>query len=348
MKTRSFVVAAVICTAGVLIMTGASWAEVQTDPGIAFDRTLETLRQSVAGLVKENQAINAENIATRVKIKALQEGLRSLQAESQRLEVKKAAEVQKTQNRSSGVDVFKAQAAAADVVVKQVRDEVEVERAALKDFENEESALQQKADALSADIAAMNVPGSSSEEVKKELVSLKTEQNVLQQQLSDVLLKVQDAKQQWQQANAVVSVGPVQLDALKTERDTLVKALPQVEADLAGLGARLSEMQGVLDRLHSEDYSDTRAGRLDSEVKDMAERNRKLESEILTTTKTQEEKLKRFKEDQEKMRKQCQDQQEQLSKRNADLKVELDTLRKQMVDLDKKKSALEGLIYPAR
>ena len=128
----------------------------------------------------------------------------------------------------------------------------------------------------------------------------------------------------------------------------LVKAVSQAELQLAGASTRLADTQAALERWRSEDYSDIRAGRLDSEVKDMAERDRKLESEILTITKAREDKLKHLAEDQEKQRKEYEARQQALMQHNVDLKIELNSLRKQMVDLDKKKSALEAEIYPVR
>ena len=92
---------------------------------------------------------------------------------------------------------------------------------------------------------------------------------------------------------------------------------------------------------------DTRSGRLDSEVKEMMERNRKLESEILAITKVREEELKHLEADQEKMGGQYQAKYEELLQHHVDLKSELDSLRKQMVDLDKKRTGLESVIYPA-
>ncbi len=348
MKMRFCVRTILASSIGAFIMVSGQSVLAQSGSVATFDRTLETLRQSVAGLVKENQAINAENIAMRARIKGAQEALRSLQAEAQRLEVKKAAEMQRNQNHSGGVDALKAQVAQVDGTLNQARSEFSAEREKFQALQQEQSVLEQKADALSAEISAMSMPGASSNAVRKDLDALKAQQGVLQRQLLDAVNKVQQAKLRWQDANAVVTTGPEQLAALKVERDALAKTLPQSEADLTKLSNQVAEMQSAVDRLRAEDYSDIRAGRLDSEVKDMAERNRKLEVEILALTKAGEEKLKRFEDDKEKIRKQYEAKQEDLSGRNAALKSELNSLRKQMVDLDKKKAVLEASIYPAR
>jgi chromosome segregation ATPase len=347
MKTGFLVLAVLVCGVVAGVMAEPQDVFAQTSSGSTFDRTLETLRQSVARLVKENQTINANNAAARLKIKALQGDLRTLQAEADRLEVKRTAEAQKAQNPSGGVDALKAQVAQVDGVLKQARDNTAAELAQFKGLEKEEAALQQKADALSAEIASMNSLGASSEAAAKELASLKTEQESLQKQLVLVVDRVEAAKSKWQAVNAEVTAGPEQLETLRSEYDALVKAVPQTEAELTKMGVQLTDTQADLDKLRSEDYSDTRAGRLESELKDMAERNRKLEAEIQTTAKTTEERSKRLAEDQEKLRKEYAAKQEELSLRHADLKVELDALRKQMVDLDKKKSMLEAAVYPA-
>ena len=197
MKTNFFVGAVLVCGVGVLVLSGARIAGAQASSVTAFDRTLETLRQSVARLVKENEAINADNLATRAKIKELQEELRSVQAETGRLEAKKAAQAQKTQNRSGGVEALKAQVTEVDGMLKQAREDITAEQGQFKGLENEEAALQKQTDALNANIAAMNVPGSSSEAARKGLDALQAEQGALQKQLSDVAGRIREAKRQW-------------------------------------------------------------------------------------------------------------------------------------------------------
>lgn len=344
----SFCVRAVlVCGIGMLMMVTAQSAGAQGKSASTFDRTLERLRQSVAGLVKENQGINDQNTEARARIKALQQELRSLQTEAMHLEGKRNAQVQRTQNRSGGVEALKAQVEKADGALKQVRDEAAAEEARLKELEDEETGLKKKADGLSADIAAMAASGSSSKEAEQSLLALKAEKNALEKQLFAVMKRTGDAKRQWQDAHAMATTGPQQMDTLKAEHEMLVKAVSQTESDLTVINARLLEAKAALEKLNAEDYSEMHAGRLESEIKDMAVRNNKLESQIVMITKTREEKIKRFEEEQERSRQEYQAKEEELLKRNADLKAELASLRQQMVDLDKKKSSLESELYSA-
>ena len=342
MRNFPFVRASFVCGAGMLMIMAAGPVSAQMTSVTTFDRTLETLRGSVAGLLKENAKINTENLAARARIKALREDLRSLQAETRRLEDKEAAELQRIQKRSGGVEALKLQVTETDAALKRARDEGAAEQAKFNALENEEKALRQKADTLSGDITLMDGSGV----VRNGAVALKAEQEELQKGLSNVVNRVQEAKRQWQDINAVVTSGPQQLEALKAENNTLLKAVSQAEAELAKTNAQLVDVQAAFDKMRSEDYGDTRSGRLDSEVKEMMERNRKLESEILAITKVREEELKHLEADQEKMGGQYQAKYEELLQHHVDLKSELDSLRKQMVDLDKKRTGLESVVYP--
>ena len=344
----SFVRASFACGAGTLMIMTAQPVLAQSGFATTFDRTLETLRQSVARLLKENAKINTENQAARARTKSLRDDLRSLQAETRRLEEKQAAETQRIQKRSGGVEALKLQVTEIDGALQRARDEVAAEQAKFKALEDEEKTLQQKAEALSGDIELMNRTAAGAAAAGNSTASLKKEQEQLQKALADVVNRVEEAKRQWQDINAVVTAGPQRLEVLKAENDTLLKQVSDTEAELAKTNAQLADVQAALDKMRSEDYGDTRSGRLDSEVKEMAERNRKVESEILTITKTREEELKRLQADQEKMGSSYQTKQEELLQRNVDLKFEVDTLRKKMVDMDKKKALLEAEIYPSR
>jgi chromosome segregation ATPase len=345
---RFFVRASFICGAGILMIMIASPVSAQRASVAVFDRTLETLRQSVARLLKENAQINTANLGARARIKVLREDLRSLEAEARHLEEKEAAERQRVQSRNGGVEALKLQVAEADGVLKRTRDEVLAEQAKFNALENEEKILRQKADALGADVALMSRSRANADKEGNSFDALKTEQETLQKKLADVVNRVEEAKRRWQDINAVVTKGPEQLEVLKVENDKLVKAVSQAEADLTRINAQLADVQAAFDKMRADDYGDTRAGRLDSEVKEMTERNRNLESEILTITETREEALKRSQADQEKFGSQYQAKYEELLQHNVDLKFELDSLRKQMVDMDKKKAELEAVVYPAR
>lgn len=343
-----FVRMALGCCVLALLVSAAWPAAAQMTTGMTFDRTLETLRQSVASLLKENEAIGSRNASMRAKIRGLQADLSSLQAEAGRLEAKKEAQLHKAQGRTGGVDALKEQVARVDGILKQTRDEVAAQRDRYKALEDEEILLKQKADALHADMASMRAPGASSEAVGMDIAALREEQSSLKRQLSGVTDRVEAAKRRWQDAHDTVTAGPQQIEAFRAERDKLVKALPEAESELLRMDARLADIKADLEKLRSEDYSDTRAGRLESELKDMVERDRNLEVEIQSIIKTREERSRRSQEDREKARREYEARKAELDKRNRELRDELDSLRKQMVDLDKKKIDLEAVIYPVR
>jgi len=347
MKINCFVRAVIACGVGILMMAGAQSAVAQRASVTAFDRTLETLRESVSSLLKENTKINSENLAARARIKALRADLRSLEAETKRLDEKEAAERKKIQTRSGGVEALKLQIVEADEALKRIRDEVAAEQSKFNDLEKEEQVIRQKADALSGDVAVMNRAGANSEMTDNTSVSLKQEQAELQKELVGVMNKVQEAKRQWQDINAVVTAGPQQLETLDRENATLVKAVAETEAELTRINAQLADAQAAFDKMSSKEADDSaRSGRLNAEVREMTERNRNLESEILKITQSREQELKRLQADQGRSGEQYQARYEELLQRNVDLKFEVDALRKQMVDMDKKKAGLEAAVYP--
>jgi chromosome segregation ATPase len=331
-----------------LMIMATSPAGAEQSSLATFDRTLETLRQSVVRLLKENAQINTDNVAARSRIKLLREEIRSLEAETQRLEERSSAEDQKMRARSGGAEGLKQQLAQADGALKRARDDVSAEQDRLSALEDEEKTLRLKIEASSAELARLGANNANSTAASQGLDALRAEQEDLKKQLSEVVNRVEEAKQRWQDINAVVTKGPEQVEVLKAENTRLVNAMSEVEGSLVSGNAQLADLQAAFDKIRAEDHSDIRLGRLDSEVKDMAERNRKLESEVLTITRTKEETLKRLQADQEKLDKHYRAQYEELLQRNVDLKAELDSLRKQMVEMDKKKAGLEALVYPER
>ena len=309
-----------------------------------FDTTLETLRQSVADLAKTNQALNVRNAEMRSQIKVLNNEVRSLETDARRLEVKKAAQLEKAQQRTKGPDALKARLGQADEELKKLVDESALIKEKIDPVEAEERVLQQKADALNADIAALSAPGGSAS-WNKDIAQAQAVRDQLQLQLDDVLKRVQDQKRAWQEMNTLVSTGPQQVDVLKAEQEALGKAVPQAEADLARINAQLTEAQAALEKLTAEDYSDVRVARMESEVKDLGERNRKMETDTFTAQKMRDEKLRRSAQEKEARIQQYETSKAELSRRNTDLRNELDQLRKQMVALDKKKSLIEQGVF---
>ncbi len=314
--------------------------------GATFDTTLETLRQSVARVARENQEINARNLAMRAKIKLLNERLRSLQAESSRLEAKRSDMMIKVGRSSGGIDAMKEQLARTEEELHGVRRDKDVQYAQFKSLQDEERLAQEKIVALNEDIMAIRGGGPGAAPVRQDILQARQDQASLQAQLQEAVRNLQAATKEWQDLDTLVTTGPQQLAVLKNDHERLQKALAQAEADLARDNARLPEAQAEFDKILLEDYSAARAQGLESDVKDMAERNQKLEEEIAAIQKSRGEGQARQSLQREHMRKELEAKHDEFFQRNKALRQQLDELRREMVDLDKKKAALEAGIYP--
>ncbi|MBF0330699.1 MAG: hypothetical protein HQL17_02090 [Candidatus Omnitrophica bacterium] len=314
----------------------------QSDIPATFDYTLETLRQSVSNLSQENQALNAQNLAMRNKVKAAEVSLSSLQDESKRLQVKRTTLLERERRKAGNVDVLKEELARLDDVLKKTRDSVGLEEVQIMSVETEVQALQQK-------LTASNAQGSGSDEVlppfRAEMDSAKAAHEEAKKEFFDVANKLQEAKRQWEELNAAVTTGPKQLDALRAEQEALKQSVAGLEVEVTSLKAKNVEAKAVWDAFKAEDHSDLRFGRLESEFKELSERNRKVEVDLFAMQKTQDEKLKRMQEQRDAKRQVFQSKMSELSAKNQQLRQDLKALRQQMVTLDKKKAQLEGGIF---
>ncbi len=349
MKTGYFIRAGLGCLAalaasGFSLSEAGQFSQQSTGTVSTFDRTLEVLRESVASLVQENKSLNEQNLGMRARINAVGEEIRSLEAESARIQVKKSAEIERARRRTGGVEAIKDQVGRMDGALKQVRSDIAAQQAALSALEDQERTLGQKSDALNA---AINISGSGSAAWGQEFAALQAERDSLQKDFYDVANRVQQAKKQWQDIHTAVTAGPEQAEALKSENQMLVASISRIDGDMARVGAQLAAAQAGLDKLLAEDLTDVRAARLESEVKDMADRNRRLEAEIVVLENGRDEKLARLEKERQVAREQYAARKEDLLVRNMQLRVDLDDLCKQMVVLDKKKAALEADVYPA-
>ena len=346
MKTKAvyFLTAMILAGSGLLFLPPA-FAQ-NTPRGSTFDVTLETLRQSVARVARENQEINARNQAMRARIKLLNDRLRSLQADTARLEARRSGLMARAERRTGGADAMKEQLAKTEYDLQEARKNKAAQDASLTSLQDEERLAQEKINSLNEDIAAIRGGASEAMPVRQDILVARKDKESLQARLQEAVRDLQAATREWQDLNALVTTGPQQVVGLKSDQEKLQKALTQVEADLARDNARLPQAQAELDKILQEDYSETRAQRLESDVKEMGERDQKLVAEIATIEKSRGEGQARQQVRQETLRKEYEAKHEEFLKRNKDLRQQLDALRRQMVDLDKKKSALEAGVYP--
>ncbi|GEM_PF-3786659 len=330
-----------------LCLGGVGAAQEQSVGPAAFDYTLDKLNQSMADLSRENETINDQNKVLRASNKVLTGQLTALQAEGRRLEEKKAA-LAARQRRGAAGGALKAQLARMDQELKKIGDASADVDTQMRAVEQEESSLRQQADALESDLAGTGSDGVLSYDWQQSVTALQAQRDKLQKDLDAVCDQFQTARNKWVDLDTSIRKGPEQWEGVKAEQALLLKEAAAVEAELPRIKAQLAATQAELDRLGTEDHSDLRVARIESEVKSLAERNRAVDIEALTLQKAREEKIKRLQEARASAQVQYQGKINELSTRNAALRQELDGLRKQMVSLDKKKSVLEASAYGGR
>ncbi|MFH0753323.1 MAG: hypothetical protein V2A70_02010 [Candidatus Omnitrophota bacterium] len=321
--------------------------DAQSDIPSTFDYTLETLRQSVLRLSKENETLAAGNTAMHGKIKALEGDLRSLEEESRRLNDKRAAQLEKERRRPGNADLLKENMVRSGEALKVLAKNTADEEAQLKKSEIEMQGLQQQLDSFKADMVVLDNPEVVSKPFRTQMILAQQARESARKEFYDVANQLQDTKKRWQEANAVVLMKPKQIEAVKLDEEGLKKTVAGLETDLAALKTRLTQAQATSEAFKVEDCSDLRFGRLESELKDVTDRNRKAEIDLLGMQKIQDEKLKRRQEERDSKRKKLQATMDELGMRNQQLRKDLSALRQQMVTLDKKKAKLEGDIYTA-
>ncbi len=314
--------------------------------GVAFDATLETLRQSVARVAQENQQINARNLEMRAKIKVLNDRWRVLQTDSARLETKRSDLMVKAGRRTGGVEAMKEKLAKTEGYLQEARKSRVAQEAQLKILQAEEKLIQERVAALNEDIASARKALSGGGAARADILVSRQDKESLEAKLREAARDLQAATKELQDLETLVTTGPQQVDVLKNDHERLKKAVAQAETDLAVGNAKLPEAEAELVRLSQEDFSEPRAQRLEADVKDMADRNQRLEAEVIAIMKSREKSKEGQQSRREALRLECQAKYDEVFKRNNDLRQQFDALRREMVELDKKKAALEAGIFP--
>ncbi len=332
--------------AGLFLVCGIAAAQQASDPAV-FDYTLEKLHQSVADLSRENQDLKSQNADVRVKVNALTAKLASLKEDSNRLEEKRAAAMARD-GGDGAMDVLKAQGARLDQELKKIGQESAGVDSQIKAAEEEESAWRQKISVLEADIKAVPADGALSAEWQASLAEIQAERDKFRKESDDVAARLKTAKAQWLQLESVIANEPKQFAVLEAEKDAAAKDLAAIEVELPKLKASAAAAQAEMDQLSQDDNSDLRVARIESEVQAITERNHSLEFEVLSRQKAGDEEFKRLQEARAAAEADHKDEIAAVSARNTALHQELDGLRKEMIALDKKKSALETDAYTPR
>ena len=330
-----------------LVLCGNSFAEVKSPDPAAFDYTLQKLHQSVAELSKENQELKARNTGVRVKVGALTAKLTAMQEDVYQLKKRKAVQTVSPKG-GGGLDSLKAQIVRLNQELTRIGQESVAVDAQMKLVEEAERVYGQKISRLEAENKAAPADGVLLAEWQKALADLQAERDRLRQEAQEATARYNTAKTQWVDLDAAITHEPEQFESIRAEQESVTRETAAIEAELPKLKASMAEAQAEVQRLDLEDNSELKVGRMESEIKAITERSRSLELELLTRQKVKDGEFKRVQDERAALEVKYKGEIDALTVRNTALRQELDALRKAMVALDKKKSALELDAYTPR
>lgn len=330
-----------------LVLCGNSFAEVKSPDPAAFDYTLQKLHQSVAELSKENQELKARNTGVRVKVGALTAKLTAMQEDVYQLKKRKAVQTVSPKG-GGGLDSLKAQIVRLNQELTRIGQESVAVDAQMKLVEEAERVYGQKISRLEAENKAAPADGVLLAEWQKALADLQAERDRLRQEAQEATARYNTAKTQWVDLDAAITHEPEQFESIRAEQESVTRETAAIEAELPKLKASMAEAQAEVQRLDLEDNSELKVGRMESEIKAITERSRSLELELLTRQKVKDGEFKRVQDERAALEVKYKGEIDALTVRNTALRQELDGLRKAMVALDKKKSALELDAYTPR
>jgi chromosome segregation ATPase len=309
----------------------------------SFDYTLTTLRESVDKLTGENQNLAAANAELRGRLQNLADELASLQRdEAKVLDQFEAVDVRyqkKKENlRSLGAPLarLRQESASIDEEFRKLSTEISAN-------EKSDQEISQAIDALEQDIQSLKTgayPALRGEE------ALLQQRDQLLRQSNANLASLQQAKQEWTGLQEGTDAGPERVEALRKVRDELAKLLEDKQLFTASLFQQAAKEETILEEL--KDPGNARGAGIALLEKELGPLNTRSQELGREQEKFQQADLERTSKSNgavEKEKGQWEAKLAEGNERNKTLRADLDMLRKEMVDLDKKKVKLERALY---
>jgi chromosome segregation ATPase len=309
----------------------------------SFDYTLATLRRSVDTLTQENRDLPAANDRLRARLASLRGELSTLQRDESRvLEQFSALEI-RYQKKMAGARSLEQQIARLREEASALDNkmaELSMEIAARKNSDADLRILTEKMEGDIRSLISGQVTDSDTDAAR-----LTNDRDQLREQVRLSSLSLQSSREEWLDLQGVIQGGPDRVDALKKQRDSLVAAVAAKRASSAQLVEKVALEQQVLAEIPSpQKIGPDGISGLEQEVRSLNEKYRGLSKEFAVLQKG-DDKARRGDDPVENERRKREAQLTTMSERNKSLKAELDRLRKQMVDMDKKKVQLEKIVY---
>ncbi len=305
--------------------------------------TLSNLRNSVEKLTKENQELGAVNDRLRQQLGSLQNELVALQRDDSRLleqysslekkhkkkiEAIRSVEDQVARLKEEEVNLSKAMASISEEITDRERADADLG-----------AVVEQKESEVSA---AMRQPVKEQAADEPELIAARN--RLLQKSRAGEVL-LQRTRDEWLELQEVVQGGKQRLESLKKSKANLVRAIEGKEEECVQLADKVRAEQSIIDDISApEKISPSGIAILEQELRSLNYKSRVLDKDLRAWQKGDNRSQMASEKESSELSK-LEVKVNEMVERNNKLKAERDQLRRQMVNMDKKKARLEKAVY---
>lgn len=305
--------------------------------------TLSNLRNSVEKLTKENQELGAVNDRLRQQLGSLQNELVALQRDDSRL-LEQYSSLEKKHKKK-----IEAIRSVEDQVARLKEEEVNLSKAIasiseeITDRERADADLGAVVEQKESEVsAAMRQPVKEQAADEPELIAARN--RLLQKSRAGEVL-LQRTRDEWLELQEVVQGGKQRLESLKKSKANLVRAIEGKEEECVQLADKVRAEQSIIDDISApEKISPSGIAILEQELRGLNYKSRVLDKDLRAWQKGDNRSQMASEKESSELSK-LEVKVNEMVERNNKLKAERDQLRRQMVNMDKKKARLEKAVY---
>ncbi len=310
----------------------------------ALDYTLSSLQDSVAKLKEENKKLSLASDSLRTKIRVLNDQLKALQKDEEGLLRQSAALDARDQKKHDAIDQLRNKLTHSEQVLAEVRNE-EL-KAQADSTEGEASNLQVREEALKNEIAGIRAATGSMKDPQARLIALQQERQGLESELQVATRQALYIKGEWQSLSVAVNSGAGQAKIFEKEQAQLKDDMSRSQGRMESLRQAALKQDKIVTDFSNEATAAELLTKLQSDVDGLDSELEVLKKEVAALNGDLAVSGKDVKEDAQRKKKE--ETFKDLSLRNAFLRAELSRMQMEMVRLDKKKAAIEKVLYQPR
>jgi chromosome segregation ATPase len=310
-----------------------------------MESTLDRLSESVVRLTRENQELAALNDRMRLQIKPLETELTALQGEEGRYAAQLSSMEARYQKRKEELKVFESRVGDLQGVLAGLEKEQEGLSGEVAAKEKAGLEIQERTRQLAGEIESLRDNKDLPPDPQGQLAGLIAQRDRLVQDLRSAEDSLKRTREEWAHLGQMSEAGPGRIENLRKEQGHLESALKVQQESLAVLQKKFADDERAFQADTTQEIGDEQFSALEKEVGELKARNRDLEAALVALQKGWMDK------DREAAKTSLAEYRElkalykKALEENRQLRAERSRLRPRMVDLDKKKSALERSIY---